>query len=299
MQTQADKNASKRRLTGLAFVLAAASLDGLIPFFTKTAYQYGAGPYTVVAIRAFFSAAALGLAFPFVKGLTLRIGKRHLRDCCLVSVLYALTELFLSESYRYMDSGAATAAHFTYPIIVMLLEALLYREKLTVRRCLLALMCLTGVVLLYAPDGSVSARGLLYAFGSALVYGADLVFKRRTSLSELPTLTVIWYESALSGILIAAAGLLTGQFPLSVDPRSFWAAGVLGLISTALCNILLLLGIRRCGDVDASLAGTFEPLVGILVGLLVFAERPLPRAYLGMALILAASVLLVMPEKNK
>lgn len=299
MQTRSQNNARKTRLVGLAFVLTAASLDGLIPFFTKTAYRYGAGPYTVVVIRSLFSAAALGLAFPFIKGLTLRIERKHLRACCLVGVLYALTELFLSKSYQYMDSGAATAAHFTYPVIVMVLEALLYREKLTFKRCVLALMCLTGVVLLYAPDGSVSARGLLYAFGSAVVYGADLVFKRRTSLAELPTLTVIWYESVLSGIIIAGAGVIAGQLQFSVDPRSFWSAGVLGLISTALCNVLLLLGIRRCGDVDASLAGTFEPVVGILVGLFVFAERPLPRAYIGMALILAASVLLVLPEKNK
>ena len=54
-----------------------------------------------------------------------------------------------------------------------------------------------------------------------------------------------------------------------------------------------------CGEVKASLLSTFEPLTGVVIGILVFSEAMTFRVAVGIALILLAAVLLVVIKERK
>lgn len=61
---------------------------------------------------------------------------------------------------------------------------------------------------------------------------------------------------------------------------------------------LFQMGVFLCGSVKASLLSTFEPLTGVVLGVLVFREVLQKRTIGGMLLILSAVVLLVIPPPD-
>ena len=71
----------------------------------------------------------------------------------------------------------------------------------------------------------------------------------------------------------------------------------LGLFATVLALALFQLCVFPCGDVKASLISTFEPLTGVILGILVFHETRTPRTIAGIALILLSTLLLVMDRR--
>lgn len=66
--------------------------------------------------------------------------------------------------------------------------------------------------------------------------------------------------------------------------------------ATVFALILFQKGVFLCGEVKASLFSTFEPLTGIVIGAVVFHEALSVKEIIGMAGILAAAVLLVLPS---
>jgi drug/metabolite transporter (DMT)-like permease len=79
-----------------------------------------------------------------------------------------------------------------------------------------------------------------------------------------------------------------------------WLAEIsLALFATVFALVLFQKGVILCGEVKASLFSTFEPLTGIVIGVIAFHERLALREQIGMIGILSAAVLLIMPTKRK
>ena len=112
-------------------------------------------------------------------------------------------------------------------------------------------------------------------------------------------LTVSFWLSLLSTVEIGAFARLTGQLHLNLPWQAWTAIALLGVFVAALAQVLFQTGVFLCGEVKASLLSTFEPLTGVVIGILVFREALTIRIAAGIALILLAAVLLVAaPEKR-
>ena len=58
-------------------------------------------------------------------------------------------------------------------------------------------------------------------------------------------------------------------------------------------------GAFLCGAVMASLLSTFEPLTGVVIGLIIFNEEMTWKLGMGIFLILFSTVMIVLPVKEK
>ena len=73
----------------------------------------------------------------------------------------------------------------------------------------------------------------------------------------------------------------------------------MALLTTVFALVLFQRGLFLCGEVKASLLSTFEPLTGILIGVVAFREILTPNKILGIIGILMSAVLLVLPFGQK
>lgn len=289
----------KKVRIGIICVILSAVLFGMMPLMARIAYAHGGNAYTVAFGRFFFGSLVLGLVVCFLPGCSLKITGKQLRELLKLSVPYAMVPVLLYISYNYIDSGMATTLHFTYPVTVMLILVVFCRERMDRKQVLCAVICLCGLGLLYTPDGQMSIQGILLAVGSGIVFAVYIVLLGKSKVKTLHPLVLAFWISLLTTIEIGLVAQLSGNFVLTMDAAG-WAAEVgLALLATVFALVLFQEGVILCGEVKASLFSTFEPLTGIIIGVMVFQETLSGKEIAGIVGILLAAVLLVIPLGHK
>ena len=287
-----------KKQTGILYVILSAILFGMMPLLAKVAYAHGSNSYTVAFGRFFFGSIILGALIAVLPNCTAKLRKEQMIELLKLSVAYALMPILLYTSYNYVDGGMATALHFTYPIAVMLIMAIFCKVKPDARQLLCALLCLIGMALLSSPSSQPSIPGIALAVGSGIVYAVYIVLLGRSSVKELHPLVLAFWMALFSAAEIGAIALVSGKLVFHLDAMGWTAEIGMALFTTVFALVLFQRGLFLCGEVKASLLSTFEPITGILIGIIVFKEMLSWGETLGIASILAA-VVLVVPLKSR
>lgn len=283
-----------KKHAGEICVVLSAVLFGMMPLFTKAIAAHGGNAYMSALGRfAFGSLMLLALAL-LHREVSLKISLRQLWEIFPLSLLYALTPVLLFSSYGYMDTGLATTLHFTFPVAVIAISALLFHARPDGKQIFCAVLCAAGVSQL-APGGTAEATGILLAVLSGLTYALYVVLLGRSHLQSLSVLTMAFWLSLFSSAEIGTAAVMAGEFSLSMDASGWGAMLLLALSATVLALALFQKGLFACGAVKASLLSTFEPLTSVWIGCLVFREALTAKTMLGILCVLAAGALLVLP----
>lgn len=290
----ADDADFKRESLGIFYVILSAVLFGTMPLLARIAYAHGSNPFTVAFGRFLFGSIGLGLLTALLPGQSPKLSRELFLAVLKLSVPYALVPILLYASYTTIDSGMATALHFTYPIAVMLIMAVFRKARLEPVQIVCTALCVGGIALFNVSDGPVSAQGILMAVGSGIFYAVYIVLLGKSTAKALPPLVLSFWVSLLSAVEIGLISFCTGNLTFELEPAGWAAEIVLALFATVLGLVLFQQGVLHCREVKASLFSTFEPLTGIVIGAAVFHEALTPQILLGMAGILAAAVLLVL-----
>ena len=280
--------------TGALFVLLSAVIFGLMPLLAKTAYSYGANEYTVAFGRFLFGAAGSGTVIALSPKISFRVSAKQLKRLLLLSVIYAGTPVLLYGSYKYIGTGLATTLHFTYPVTIMLLGTVIFRERLRPKQLICLLICAAGIILLYRPGQSAGTKGIVIALISGVTYALYVLILGKSGLSGLSVMSITFWISMPAAASLAAFSAIIGRFDLALPWQAWAAFALLGIVATVIALALFQTGVFLCGAVKASLLSTFEPLMGVVIGAAVFGEGLDLRIITGMVLILASTVLLVL-----
>ena len=283
---------------GVFYVILSAILFGTMPLLTRIAYAHGSNAYTAAFGRFFFGSIMLGLICFVSPGCSIKIKKEQFLALLKLSVPYALMPILLYASYTYIDSGMATTLHFTYPVAVMLILAIFFRSRPDAKQIICAILCVGGMALLYTPNGQVRVGGIILAVASGIIYAVYIVLLGKSTVKGLHSLVLAFWISLLSMAEIGIIALFSKNLVFSLDAAGWTAEFGLALFATVFALVLFQKGVILCGEVKASLFSTFEPLTGIVIGVVVFHEGLTAKELTGITGILAAAVLLVMPARK-
>lgn len=284
-----------KKRVGSLYIILSAVLFGTMPLLAKVAYAHGSNAYTVAFNRFLFGSIMLLIVIFVLPGCSAKIDKHHMLELLKMSAAYALMPILLYTSYNYIDSGKATTLHFTYPVAVMLIMVIFYKNRLERKQVVCAILCLIGLSFLSSSNSESSALGIFLAVGSGIVYAVYIVLLGKSTAKELHPLTLAFWLAFFSAIEIGAVALASGNLVFSLDEVG-WAAEIgMALFTTVFALVLFQRGLFLCGEVKASLLSTFEPLTGILVGVVAFGEMLTLNKILGIIGVLLSAVLLVLP----
>jgi drug/metabolite transporter (DMT)-like permease len=293
--TQAD-NASKAHhgLTGLA--LAAAGFALLTCGDTVIKTIAGQWPGTAIAalryiIGAFGLAAILwvrgGRASFICPQPWIQIGRGASVALGAACFFIALANMSIAE---------ATVIQFANPIIVALLSALLFREKIGLPTWAATIIAFAGVVIVIRPNlANVGFAGLL-PLGTA-VFMAGLVLLNRKSAGTVSALQAQVLISAFAApilVVIALAGHATGASALHITWPSMEVVAKCAIVacSASLAHALLYMATERVSAATVAPVTYIQLLVAIVLGALFFGHLPDVPVYVGGALIIGAGLIL-------
>lgn len=268
--------------------IAAASY-GMNPLFALPLYKAGMDPDSVLFFRYLFAIPLLGIMIK-ARGRSFKIQRKETFPLIIMGLLVALSSLTLFLSYNYMAAGIASTLLFVYPIMVALIMAMVFKEKLALQTIVCMLLALGGIGLLYkSEDGStLSLIGTLLVFASSLSYAIYIVGINQTSLKNVATLKVTFYV-LLFGLSLFVARLLYSGVLNTPDQWYLWANLLaLAVFPTAISFLCTTGAIQYVGSTPTAILGALEPVTAIFFGIAVFGESLTVRESFGLVMIIVA-----------
>ena len=268
--------------------IAAASY-GMNPLFALPLYKAGMDPDSVLFFRYLFAIPLLGIMIK-ARGRSFKIQRKETFPLIIMGLLVALSSLTLFLSYNYMAAGIASTLPFVYPIMVALIMAMVFKEKLALQTIVCMLLALGGIGLLYkSEDGStLSLIGTLLVFASSLSYAIYIVGINQTSLKNVATLKVTFYV-LLFGLSLFVARLLYSGVLNTPDQWYLWANLLaLAVFPTAISFLCTTGAIQYIGSTPTAILGALEPVTAIFFGITVFGESLTVRESFGLVMIIVA-----------
>jgi len=286
-----------RKVRGFVYGSIAAISYGLNPLFTLPLYQAGMGVDSVLFYRYFFAIVMLGILMK-VQGLSFRLKKSEILPLALIGLLFSFSSFFLFQSYNYMDAGIASTILFIYPILVAVIMALFFHEKVSLITQGSIALAFIGILLLYkGGDGkALNLLGVLFVFLSSLTYAIYIVGINRSFLRDFSAPKLTFY-ALLFGISIYVVRLNFGQELQPIPSPVLWINALsLAVFPTIISLVTMTLSIHYIGSTPAAVLGALEPLTALFFGVLVFGEQLTFRIILGIFFILMGVTLIVEAE---
>lgn len=289
-----------RALRGYALASVAAATYGMNPLFALPLYEAGMTADSVLFFRYLFAIPLLG-GMILARGRSFKVSAGNCLLLVVMGLVVAFSSLGLFLSYNYMDAGIASSLLFVYPIMVALIMAGLYRERISAVTSMCIVLALGGIVLLYkgSGDATLSVTGTLLVMGSALSYAIYIVAVNKTRLREVATLTVTFYVLMFGLLLFAARLAMAGE--VDVVPADKWylwgCVLALAVFPTAISFLCTTSAIQYIGSTPTAILGALEPVTAVFFGVVVFGEVLTLRDIAGLVMIIVAvSCVVAAPE---
>lgn len=283
------------KLKGCLFGTVAAVTYGMNPLFALPLYKEGVSPDALLFYRYGFAFLLLGGLMKWRRQ-SFAVAPREILPLALVGMLVAFSSLFLFLAFKRMDAGIASTILFVYPVMVAVIMALFFKEKVTKATAGSILLALIGIALLYkgGDGGPLNLIGVVLVIFSALTYAVYIVgVKQSETIGRMPGEKLTFYAFFVALIVFFAR--LKFGIDLPVLP-SWSAVGnvlCLAVITTVISFLCVALAVRCVGPTPTAILGAFEPVTAVVIGVSVFGEQLTFRIVLGIILIIVAVMLII------
>ena len=285
---------TNNKTKGFILGAIAAASYGMNPLFTLPLYSAGMSVDTVLFYRYSLAVIVLGILMKFQKQ-SFAIKKVDVLPLCIMGLLFAFSSLFLFMSYNYMDAGIASTILFVYPVLVAIIMAVVFKEKVSPITMFSIALAFVGISMLCKSPGgqTLSLVGITFVFLSSLSYAIYIVGVNRSSLKDMPIAKLTFYV-LLFGLSVYVVRL---QFctELQVIPTPMlWINAVsLAVFPTVISLVTMTKAIHYIGSTPTAILGALEPVTALFFGVLVFGEQLTPRIILGILMVITAVTLII------
>ncbi len=281
---------------GILNGVIASTSYGMNPLFALPLYVQGIEVNSVLFYRYFFAVIIYFLWLKFVKKISLKIAKCELVPLFFLGIFFSLSSLTLFESFHYIEAGIACTILFIYPVLVALIMAIFFKEKITKTVVSAIFLTSIGIALLYKgkPDSVLNLKGVAIVLASALLYAFYIVgVKNIKSIKSMNSAKLSFYVM-LFGLLVYVVNLkfCTNLQGLTTITAWLFVIG-LAIFPTIISLETIGVAIKLIGSTNTAILGALEPLTAIFFGILFFNESLTLRISIGVILILFGVFLII------
>ena len=272
---------------------------GANPLGALPLYADGINTCSVLFYRYAIAVVVLAVVMA-VRRKPLAVSRRDLAIMAVLGVLFAASSLSLFMSFLFMGAGVASTLLFVYPVMVAVIMAVFFKERVTRSTVLAIALALTGVALLYKGDGGepLSGAGVSLVMVSSLTYALYIIIVNKSPL-RMSSVKLTMYVLTFS-VVVAVAMSFTdpaNHLQLLHTPRQWGLALLLAVVPTVLSLLLMVIAVHDVGSTPTAIMGALEPVTAVFISVTLFGELVTARLVIGIVLILAA-VLLTVVGKN-
>jgi drug/metabolite transporter (DMT)-like permease len=285
-------DSARNRLVAVGVVSSAYVLFTLLDGSAK--WLVGSMPVIMVVWLRFVMHALIAGAVLFpLRGVSL-IQSRYLRWHALRAVMFVAMTGINFWALQYLQLTVTSSIFFTVPIIIAVISALFFGERLGWGRWAAILTGFCGVLVIVRPGSTQFHPAMLAALVNAALYALFMLMTRRLAAYE--TAEKIQYLPAVGAAVLLTPFAIAGwEWP---DTGLEWTVVCLLGVFGAAGHYLLALAHRYA---PASVIAPFVYLQVItmaLFGYLVFGDVPAPAVWIGATVVVASGLYLFYRERR-
>ena len=273
-------------------MLAAMVILPVIDVLAKKLGQAGMPILIVVWARALFGGLMI---LPFAlraEGVRAFQPMQPLRQLARAVLLFSATFLFF-QSLKYLPIADALAIFFVNPLVIVVLSALLLRERVGPRRWAAVAVGFIGTLIIIRPGLVEVNAGTVLALASGVALGSYLVLTR--SMAGAADAMVMNFQTSVLG-----AALMTLALPFlwqTPSPQQWVMLAGLGAI--AMLGHILITKAYEHGEASllAPLAFT-EIIAASILGYVFFGDLPDGWTILGVAILIGSAIYISVRERQ-
>jgi len=288
-------------LKGTIYGIVAAVSYGTNPLGALSLYGEGINANSVLFYRFSLAAIILG-GLMLVQRKSLRVTRKELSILACLGILFGISSLSLFTSFHFIDAGIASTLLFIYPVMVAVIMAVFFREKISIVTFLSILLALGGIALLYQNDGGtpLNTVGVILVMLSSLTYAIYIIIVNKSSL--LMSSVKLTFYVLLFCMLTITVHSFTDQnnhLQLLTTPFMWMWALMLALVPTIISLIMMVKAVHIIGSTPTAIMGALEPLTAVIIGVTIFGELFTMRLGTGILMILLAVILIIVGKTFK
>lgn len=282
------------KLKGYLCGIGAAVCYGTNPLGALYLYEDGINANSVLFYRFALAVVMLGMLMT-ARRKSLKVSRRELSLLCALGVVFSTSSITLYFSFCFMDAGIASTLLFVYPVMVAVIMALLFKERLPAVSVFAIMLALSGIAMLYHGDGgaTLSTRGVMLVMFSSLSYAVYIVVVNKSPL-RMSSMKLTFYVLFFGMLTVLTNSFITGlHIQMLTTPRMWSCAFMLALLPTVFSLVLMTISVHETGSTPTAVMGALEPLTAVVIGVAVFGEQLTPRLAAGIVLILTAVIMII------
>lgn len=284
----------------IALIVTAGILWGTTGLFTTFFGEVGLDPLQRTSVRAVFAAIAMAIFLFFKDKRLFRIRPRELLLCISAGVAIYLTALTYFLSIDASSVPVAVVLMYTAPVMVTSFSVVFMGERLTPLKGLAVAVMLAGCVLVSGiiGDSAFSLWGLVFGLISGVMYSTYNVltkFEMQRGVNPLTASTYAFISMAVLSLIfgnpVGTASVLLSR-PLTLLPL----AVLFGTVTCTLPYLLYTMSLKNLPVGTAAALSVVEPMAATVFSVLILQTLPSAFAWVGIALILGAVLLIAKSE---
>ena len=252
----------KTKSVGLLCAVLSAVCYGTNPFGALPLYEEGVNTATVLAHR--FGLAVILLAVVMlIKRENFKVNRHEFKVLFSLGILFAASSITYYQSFHFMDAGIASTILFVYPVMVAVIMALFFKERVTAMTVVAIVMSLVGIGLLYKGEtgASLSAMGILLCIISSLAYAIYIIVVNQSSI-KMSSFKVTFYAMLVCEITLILYSFTSPDLYLHAlpSPRAWSFAVWLSIVPTILSLVFMTVAVQHVGATPTDCRHSLHPL---------------------------------------
>lgn len=286
------------------FVLIAGILWGMMGIYVRRLNEFQFTTIEIVAVRSVMTALLMAIVLAIFNRELLKVKVKDIW-CFIGTGIFSI--VFFNFCYfkaiTLTSLSVAAVLLYTAPTIVMIISAILFREKITAVKIASLVATFIGCVFvtgLIGDTGTLTTEGILMGLGAGLGYALYSIFSRYALQRGYHSLTITFYTflfASVGALPLADVGMIWNACVDDVSMFGFYV--VFALVSTVIPYILYTLGLTSLENSKASIIASVEPVAATAFGIVLFREEMTISNLIGIILVLGAILICNINWKRK
>jgi drug/metabolite transporter (DMT)-like permease len=236
--------------------------------------------FQMTSIRQFLGGISFVLFFMLYKKLPLPTTKQFVWLTIMSMLMFVGANGLSTYSLKYIPTGFSSLIGALYPLCVVLIEYLFFKQKnITFLTILGLLLGLGGVGIVFYENAFHQHDdhfylGLLLAISAMLTWSIGSMVIARNKLKMDPYYATGWQMLISAAVLFSIAKLTGPVLPLQQIPLKAWLAiAYLVIMGSIICFIAFIISMKKLPPALFSLYAYLNPLVAMAISALVLKEH--------------------------
>lgn len=289
---------NRTRKIGILQVTLSGICFGVLGPLGKSLFQSGVTSGEMLGFRFLLAAVILWLYVLLRMPGKWKLPLRTIFICGALGTLgYALFSFIFFQALRGLSVSLAVLLLYTYPIIVAAAGWVIWDERIPERKWIALPLVVAGLALLLWGELTIGNFGsFLLGLASAFLYSAYILASSR-ALKGVHPIVSLTYILTFAGIALSLIHLRDVSRDLLIVRENWTALSGIVLLGTVAAMALFLAGLQKLRPWEVALLSTSEPVTGIFLASIFFAEHLSAQQIVGALGVLGGLVVVSLPDQ--